>query len=118
MCIRDRYRSARAHGLAGIVKMKRAPAVYASSRATITNSIDRLIFRQQNTFAIRKNYSGKSYVHLMTTNPNDWIDACAAAGAAMISPHAETINTDCFRTLNRDVYKRQPTTCLKSARKA
>ena len=40
-------------------------------------------------------------VHLMTTNPNDWIDACAAAGAAMISPHAETINTDCFRTLNR-----------------
>lgn len=39
-------------------------------------------------------------VHLMTTNPNDWIDACAQAGAALISPHAETINTDCFRTLN------------------
>lgn len=36
----------------------------------------------------------------MTTNPNDWIDACAQAGAALISPHAETINTDCFRTLN------------------
>ena len=29
---REEYRSARAHGLAGIVKMKRAPAVYASSR--------------------------------------------------------------------------------------
>lgn len=40
-------------------------------------------------------------VHLMTTEPNDWIDACARAGAALISPHAETINTDCFRTLNR-----------------
>lgn len=39
-------------------------------------------------------------VHLMTTNPNDWIDACANAGAKMISPHAETINTDCFRTIN------------------
>ena len=25
-------------------------------------------------------------VHLMTTNPNDWIDACAQAGAALISP--------------------------------
>lgn len=40
-------------------------------------------------------------VHLMTTNPNDWIELCAKAGARMISPHAETINTDCFRTLNR-----------------
>lgn len=40
-------------------------------------------------------------VHLMTTDPNDWIDPCAKAGAALISPHAETINTDCFRTLNR-----------------
>ena len=39
-------------------------------------------------------------VHLMTTNPNDWIDACAEAGVRMISPHAETINTDAFRTLN------------------
>ena len=40
-------------------------------------------------------------VHLMTTDPGDWLDACAAAGAKTISPHAETINTDCFRTLNR-----------------
>mgnify|MGYP000914508066 CR=1 FL=1 len=40
-------------------------------------------------------------VHLMTTDPNDWIDICARAGAALISPHAETINADCFRTLNR-----------------
>lgn len=40
-------------------------------------------------------------VHLMTTDPNRWIDLCVDAGAAMISPHAETINVDCFRTLNR-----------------
>lgn len=40
-------------------------------------------------------------VHLMTTNPNNWLEPCAKAGARLISPHAETINTDCFRTLNR-----------------
>lgn len=39
--------------------------------------------------------------HLMTTHPNDWIDALADAGVTTICPHAETINTDAFRTLNR-----------------
>lgn len=39
-------------------------------------------------------------VHLMTTNPSDWIEMCAKAGATYISPHAETINTDAFRTMN------------------
>lgn len=39
-------------------------------------------------------------VHLMTTNPSDWIEMCANAGATYISPHAETINTDAFRTMN------------------
>lgn len=38
-------------------------------------------------------------VHLMTTNPSDWIEMCAEAGADYISPHAETINTDAFRTM-------------------
>ncbi|MDD3337695.1 MAG: D-allulose 6-phosphate 3-epimerase [Lachnospiraceae bacterium] len=38
--------------------------------------------------------------HLMTTNPTDWIETLAAAGAAYISPHAETINTDAFRVMN------------------
>jgi len=38
--------------------------------------------------------------HLMTTTPSDWIELCASAGAAMISPHAETINTDAFRIIN------------------
>lgn len=40
-------------------------------------------------------------VHLMTTSPNDWIDAVADAGVQTISVHAETINTDAFRTINR-----------------
>jgi len=40
-------------------------------------------------------------VHLMTTDPNRWIDPFADAGAAYISLHAETINANAFRTLNR-----------------
>lgn len=40
-------------------------------------------------------------VHLMTTNPNDWIEPLAKIGVTTICPHAETINTDAFRTLNR-----------------
>lgn len=40
-------------------------------------------------------------VHLMTENPTDWIEVVAAAGATCISPHAETINTDAFRVINR-----------------
>jgi len=39
-------------------------------------------------------------VHLMTTDPIDWIEDVAKAGATYISPHAETINTDAFRVLN------------------
>jgi len=38
--------------------------------------------------------------HLMTTNPTDWIEVLAKAGAAYISPHAETINTDAFRIIH------------------
>jgi len=38
--------------------------------------------------------------HLMTTNPGDWIEVLAAAGATYISPHAETINVNAFRTWN------------------
>lgn len=40
-------------------------------------------------------------VHLMTENPNDWLQAVAKAGATYIEPHAETINTDAFRVLAR-----------------
>lgn len=39
-------------------------------------------------------------VHLMTTHPQDWLSVCAEAGAAFLSPHAETINTNAFRTFN------------------
>lgn len=38
-------------------------------------------------------------VHLMTTDPADWIEMCANAGTTYISPHAETINTSAFRTM-------------------
>lgn len=47
----------------------------------------------------RKNTKTEIDVHLMTTNPSDWIEMCAQAGATYISPHAETINTDAFRTM-------------------
>lgn len=40
-------------------------------------------------------------VHLMTTNPGDWLEPVAKAGASVISPHAETINTDAYRTINK-----------------
>jgi len=38
--------------------------------------------------------------HLMTTNPEKWIEKMAAAGATYISPHAETINVNAFRTMS------------------
>ena len=45
-------------------------------------------------------YTNKEFdVHLMTTNPADWIEMVAKSGATYISPHAETINTDAFRTM-------------------
>ena len=39
-------------------------------------------------------------VHFMTTNPSDWLELCAQAGAKILCPQAETINTDAFRTMN------------------
>jgi D-allulose-6-phosphate 3-epimerase len=40
-------------------------------------------------------------VHLMTEYPNDFIEAVKTAGADIISPHAETINADAFRVINK-----------------
>jgi D-allulose-6-phosphate 3-epimerase len=40
-------------------------------------------------------------VHLMTEYPNDFIGMVHEAGAEIISVHAETINADAFRTINR-----------------
>lgn len=37
--------------------------------------------------------------HLMVTNPTDYIQPLAKAGAEFICPHVETINTDAFRTI-------------------
>ena len=40
-------------------------------------------------------------VHLMTEFRGDYIDELAKVGATYISPHAETINKDAFRIINR-----------------
>lgn len=40
-------------------------------------------------------------VHLMVENPTDFIQTVAEAGAAIISPHAETINKDAFRIIDQ-----------------
>jgi len=37
--------------------------------------------------------------HLMIDNPTDFLECIAKSGATFISPHAETINRDAFRTL-------------------
>ncbi|SCN25638.1 D-allulose-6-phosphate 3-epimerase [Clostridium sp. N3C] len=39
--------------------------------------------------------------HLMVTDPDNYIESLAAAGAAYICPHAETINSDAFRVINK-----------------
>lgn len=39
--------------------------------------------------------------HLMVTNPDDYIEPLAKAGAEYICPHAETINADAFRIINK-----------------
>jgi len=39
--------------------------------------------------------------HLMVTDPDNYIESLAAAGAAYICPHAETINSDAFRIINK-----------------
>lgn len=39
--------------------------------------------------------------HLMVTNPDDYIEALAEAGAGYICPHAETINADAFRIIRK-----------------
>lgn len=39
--------------------------------------------------------------HLMVTNPDDYIETLAKAGAGYICPHAETINSDAFRIINK-----------------
>ncbi len=39
--------------------------------------------------------------HLMVTTPDDFIKPLADAGAGYICPHAETINSDAFRIINK-----------------
>lgn len=39
--------------------------------------------------------------HLMVTDPDDYIESLAKAGAGFICPHAETITADAFRIINK-----------------
>lgn len=39
-------------------------------------------------------------MHLMVLHPAEYLEACARAGADYISPHADTITRDAFRTLD------------------
>ena len=39
--------------------------------------------------------------HLMVTTPDDFIEPLAKAGVGYICPHAETINADAFRIVNK-----------------
>jgi len=39
--------------------------------------------------------------HLMVRHPQDFIEACAKAGAAYITPHTDCIESDAFVTLNK-----------------
>ena len=39
--------------------------------------------------------------HLMCEYPDDYIETLAKAGATYICPHAETINSDAFRIINK-----------------
>lgn len=40
-------------------------------------------------------------VHLMVEHPGDFLDQLIRSGAHCISPHAETINVDAFRTIDK-----------------
>lgn len=51
--------------------------------------------------SVRKKAALPIDVHLMVTNPNDFLEELAKAGASCLSVHAETINADAFRTIRR-----------------
>lgn len=50
---------------------------------------------------LRENVKIPMDVHLMVENPTDFIQMVKDAGAAIISPHAETINKDAFRIIDK-----------------
>jgi D-allulose-6-phosphate 3-epimerase len=51
--------------------------------------------------AIKKTAKLPFDVHLMVEHPDDFIETVREAGAEWISPHAEVINTNAFRTINK-----------------
>ena len=42
----------------------------------------------------------RNEAHLMTTDPDYWLEPLAQVGVNVISPHVETLNTHAFRTMN------------------
>jgi D-allulose-6-phosphate 3-epimerase len=63
--------------------------------------VNNLAFSPDFIKAIKKITTVSLDCHLMVTNPYDYIDALAEAGADYICPHAETLNSIAFRTINR-----------------
>lgn len=51
--------------------------------------------------AMSKHGSLPMDIHMMVTEPTQWIEIMAANGATWISPHAETINVNAFRVFNQ-----------------
>ena len=51
--------------------------------------------------AVRSHTALPIDTHLMVTNPGDYIDVMAEAGADYISLHVETVNVNAFRLINR-----------------
>lgn len=49
----------------------------------------------------KKNVVKPMDAHLMVKHPQDYIEACASAGAAYITPHTDCIESDAFVTLNK-----------------
>lgn len=51
--------------------------------------------------ALKKVVKKPMDAHLMVKHPQDYIEACAAAGAAYITPHTDCIESDAFVTINK-----------------
>lgn len=49
----------------------------------------------------KKNVQKPMDAHLMVQHPQDYLEACAQAGAAYITPHTDCIESDAFVTINK-----------------
>lgn len=51
--------------------------------------------------ALKKTVKTPMDAHLMVKHPQDFLEACAEAGAAYITPHTDCIESDAFVTINK-----------------